>query len=731
MIKHSEAYSKAVTANSRRQYIKAVFDLVDPDAVVSISSPAESPKSLTAQAIERGSDESDEKYVTLEMDRWALDGTWKIMPDEPGDQVGHIGWSSETLSNEDGRFVYPFPSLVLSIKNAEILQAVTLQFSEKEYNGFPTDFLVEIYSGNTVLYSQEVTGNEEYQVIIEDFTVYYPTKVVLTIHKWSIGYRRARVLRMLIGLYETWDNRELQSVDIYTEVTFSGLSIPYSSCNIQVYNKDHRFDPYAPGSIFKSIEDRQAVVVSLGMRLEDGSIEWIPGGTYYQQSGGWSLHDLTVEWELLDIIGMLVKRKFVIPSPLPTTLSGWMEAIMGSLGENFREKYLVDDDVKGFSLTTDAESVTEKNCGEILRFLCMASNTWPRQDFATGFLQVGKLSRQEGNRIILDNMMKYPVMSSNSDIADISFDLDDGQVVTFAGNNTNSEVSLSVKNPFIHTVEDAKRAVISCMFEYGGKSFQVDHRGNPTSSCGDIQGIDTQFGSTLSARLFKQQLKLNNGVMNNVPSYFVQSPNDTVYENKQILTGFGTWASPISGTLKLTVIGGGQGGQGGGGGVIKASGEGGFSTFDPDDTKGCAGGQGGKVFILEFVAVEGQAFDYSCGIGGSGGAGGNPRQDGVLGSLGSETTFGVFTSGNGASYANGLMDIQSGAVYAQTGGAAGKAVSGSYGSGGTGGIQGENGVEVYYKASEDDIGYRSYIAKRPTAGTSGSRGENGCVILEW
>lgn len=730
MIKHSQAYAKAVVGDSRRQYVKAVFDLMDPDAKLGISSPDESPKSLTEQALDRGSEESEAKYATLEVDRWALDGTWEIMPDNASDQVGQIGWMSNTICKEDGSFVWPFPSLVLSVSNVEILQAMTLQFSGKEYNGFPTDFLVEFYSGNTLLHSQEIKGNTEQQIIVAEFTVYYPTKIVLIVHKWNVGFRRARVLRMMIGLYETWDTRDIQNVDIYTEVTFSGLSIPYSSCTIRVYNKDHRFDPYAPGSIFKSIEDRQAVVVSLGMRIEDGSIDWLPGGTYYQQSGGWKLQDLTVEWDLLDIIGMLVKRKFVVPPTLPTTLAGWVEALMGSLGDNFREKYIVDDDVKAFPLTAKAEEVDGKNCGEILRFLCMASNTWPRQDFETGFLRVGKLSRDEGNRITIDNMVEFPQMSANSDIADISFKLDEGEV-TFAGNNTNSEVSLSVSNPFIHTEEDARRAVISCLFNYGGKSFEIDHRGNPSSSCGDIQSIDTQFGSTITARLYKQQIKLDKGVMTKVPSYLVQSPNDTVYANKTILTGAGTWVSPISGTIKLTIIGGGQGGQGGGGGVIKASGPGGFGAFDPDDTEGCAGGSGGKIFILEFVAVDGQSFDYSSGAGGSGGAGGQPGRDGIFGLNGTETTFGVFTSGNGTSYANGLMDIQNGAVYAQTGGANGNPVSGSYGSGGTGGTQGANGVEVYYKAKKEDIGYRSYIAKRPEPGKAGGRGQNGCVILEW
>lgn len=63
---------------------------------------------------------------------------------------------------------------------------------------------------------------------------------------------------------------------------------------------------------------------------------------------------------LLDIIGALTKRKFVVPDTLPTTLSGWIEAIMLSLGVNFQKNYIVDDDVKDIPITAAEEECTEK-----------------------------------------------------------------------------------------------------------------------------------------------------------------------------------------------------------------------------------------------------------------------------------------------------------------------------------------------------------------------------------
>lgn len=727
MIKHSTEYAQAVTADSRRQYVRAVFDLVDPDAQVDgVDTNSESVISLTDQVKNRGLTESSEKITTLELNRWALDGSWGLRPNDPADRTGQVGWESDFICDASGTFSTPYPYIELEFSGVDILQAVTVLFSRADYNGIGVDFQIELYSGDTLLHTSYVTDNEKSLVPLEGFTVYFPTRARLTVTKWSLPYRRARVIRFMLGLYEEWDTTIIKGVDVYSEVTFSGLRIPYSTCTITIHNENHRFDPYAPNSLFQSIEDRQHIKVEFGIRLQNGEMEWIPAGTYYQQSAGWKLQDLTISWDLLDIIGALTKRLFVVPEELPATVSGWVEAIMASLGRNFNTRYIVDDDVKELPLTAVAEDIDGKFCGEILRFLCMATNTWPRQDFSTGKLRVGKLERLEGNRITLDNMVSFPVMSANEDIADITFQLDSGEVV-FPGNNTNSEKSLNVNNPFVHTTEDARTAVISCLFEYGGRSFDVTSRGNPTSECGDIQSVDTQFLTTISARLYKQQLKMENGIMRNLPSHLVQSPNDSAYTNKTILTGSGTYTAETDGEFKITLIGGGDGGMGGGGGVMYVSYDG---TTSGNPTSGGEGGLGGRVFIVELSAQAGQTFDFFCGTGGYAGKGGREEEDGEPGGSGTDTSFGVFTSANGNRYDMGLMDIQSGAVYAQPGGNTGDSVSGNYGSGGAGGKFGEDGLTIYRTNPETGEVYRK-VRSRPTDGEDGQPGMEGCVIVEW
>ena len=90
MIAHTESYDKAVTASSRRMFARAVFDLVDPDAqTTAVTVSDESEISLKDQVVNRGNGSSDQRIATLELDRWALDGSFVIPPENPADRSGH------------------------------------------------------------------------------------------------------------------------------------------------------------------------------------------------------------------------------------------------------------------------------------------------------------------------------------------------------------------------------------------------------------------------------------------------------------------------------------------------------------------------------------------------------------------------------------------------------------------------------------------------------------------
>ena len=744
MIDRSSAYDQAITARRRRITVRATFDLRDPDAVVSgAASSTQSPYSQIAQVYDEITDQTDYKLGTLEQDRIQLDGSWALPPDDPDEvKAEQLGWWGGVLSGADGTFASPQPYIELNFTGMSILQAFTLWFSQNPYDGVPESFRVDVYSAATLAFSRTVEGNRDNQVLIDQFTVYDPTRIRITMLKWSRPYTYPRLTDLFFGLFERWSGSDVYGVDVLTECTFTGLSLPYSTCDFEVYNKNHRFDPYAPNSLFLSIEERQAIPIDWGIYLPDGTIEWIPGGWYYQQSGGWEIKDLTVKWSLVDIIGMLVKRNYSPPDTLPTTLGGWIASIVACLGVNLAGRYIVDDAVKDIPLTASAADVTDKTCGEVLRFACQATATWPHQDFETGYLRVSARGYTAGTSITGSNIASWPKMEANDDIANVTFKTGDTEAY-FPGTNTASDTSLTVNNPFIGSTDGARNAAANVLSQYGGRKFTVRSRGNPASEIGDIDTIETAFGTTISARRYKQQLKLENGVMRNVPSYFIQTETDRDYTHKIILTGSGTWTAPAGITqIFVQLVGAGDGGDGGQGGYnyyADSKGE------EPTPQSGKAG-LGGLVYIITLPINSGQTFAYSCGKGGRGGEGsaGAPDQDDDTpdmpgtGTPGTATTFGAYTSANGKRYPIGVTDVKTGEYYGANGtdgkeqvdppvpGQSGKANTGN---GGDGGSSGTNGYYEVIRGGPGVIRYR--WRKSSTDGAPGGDGADGVIIIQY
>lgn len=454
MINSTAAYRAAITGGARRALLRALIDISDPDIVYGpAGSSGESAYSKSAQLHDKNFT-GPARYATLERNRWVLDGAWGVYPDRPAELEGETAFQGGVLSGADGAF--PTAQWVeLRFSGVSVLQACSVWFPENDWDGVPADFTVEVKQGGAAYHTKTFTGNMETHVSLAGFTVYNPDAIRLTVTKWSLPGRRLRAVEIVPGVYEEWGNDVIASFDLKHQGNFSCLALPYGTCTLKMDNLDRRFEPRSKTGLFQSIQERQGIPVSIGVRLPDGGEEYKQAGVFYQYSGGWRTGDngLSMQWDLVDIVGLLADREFLPPATLPVTLEGWMAALAGQLGVNFAERYTVDPDYASLPVTANsAEEVTGKKCGEILRWACMAAGTWPRADAETGRLTAEPLWNQ-GNKLDLDNLASYPVMKANDDLAAIIFTLHDGGDTRciVSGNATASSATVSVDNPFIHT----------------------------------------------------------------------------------------------------------------------------------------------------------------------------------------------------------------------------------------------------------------------------------------
>lgn len=699
MIESSQAYKAAITGDTRRMVLRALINIISPDIVFGAGDTSgQIAWSQLAQLYDKVFG-VPKKYATLERNRWSLDGTWGIFPDDPADTAGQVGYVGNVLSGEDGTFETP-PWVEMQFSNVSVLQACSVYFPDDAYDGVPEDFTVEVKQGGTAYHTRTYTGNTASTVSLEGFTVNNPDAIRVTVTKWSRPSRRMRVVEIVPGVYENWDGGMIAEFSVKQQGNVAATALPYGTCTLKIDNLSRRFEPRSKNGIFQSIEERQGIDVSLGVRLADGTDEYKRLGIFYQYSGGWKTGDngLTMQWNLVDIIGLLANREFLAPATLPTTLGGWIGALAAQLGVNFKDRWHVDPDFTALPVTVrTAEDVQGKKCGDILRWVCQATGTWPRADASTGDLTAEPLW-SEGNKVTLDNLNGYPVMKANGDVAALIFTLNDGAGTKYivSGNATSSSETVSIDNPFIKTQAQALAAAKLILSTYGGNVLDLTGRGDPSSEIGDVETVWLDESQATTARLTMQTFQFSDGVMQGCQSQLLQADGSFLYQGREVITTPGTWKAP-AGKKSLRVILVGKGGDG---------------TDGTDGTWSAAGadgvdGLGGLVWAGTININDGQEFPVT---------------------FGEDTTFGAYSSANGKRYDNGYTDVQSGESYARTGVKSPRAGTGDGGIKGTGGAKGERHRESWTDA---DGGSHStmVIDSKPGKGTPGVAGATGCVVV--
>lgn len=709
MLETSAAYRAAITGDVRRMYARAVVDLISPDIVYGeTTSSGESSKS--DGKIHDKVFDVPRKWMTCETGRVLLDGSWHMYLE--GDvPEGSDGFMSDTVSASDG---VTSQWVQLNFSGVSILQAASVYFSGGPTDGVAEDFVFEIRSGGQVYYTQTVTGNKARAVYFEGFTVTYPDAIRVTVSKWSLPGRYMRVVEIVPGIYEQWENDVLVDIDIEQEIDPSCLRLPYGTCTLEMDNQSRRFEPRSKSGVFRSIQERQGIPVWMGPALPDGRVDYKSVGIYYQAADGWQTGDYspTMTWRLVDIVGLVADRRFVPPSPLPTVLSGWIAAIVAHLGVNFQGRYHVDPDYAQLPVTAAAEDLSDVSCGDVLLWVCMATGTFPRADNETGDLTAEPVW-SAGSNITLDNMGNYPVMQANGDLAALYFRLSDGTEVTVSGNTSAASDTVTVRNPFLHTQADALACARRILSFYGGNCYQLRTRGDPASEPGDVDRIQLDLSQAVSARRVQQRLALIGGIMSDLPATMLQPDGVFLYEDYQIITADTTFTVPAGATaLRLVLVDCGSDGQPGTAGSFQAAGTAG------------ADGLGGLVWSGTIQVQAGQSFAVHIAL--------TPAD---------HTTFGAYTAANGVRY-NGYSDIGNGNVYGRDGVQLPAAGSGDGGAGGAGGVKGNQHTETVrdYTIGGHLPGNTSgvYIEEEvtvvdnyPGSGSPGAAGGSGCAVVYW
>ena len=128
MLEITEGYKHAIVGDVRRMLIKAIIDISDPDMVFGDVNSSGAESFSKGEQLHDKTMELESRYATLEQNRWVLDGSFRLIPDEPQELSGEIGFVGDVLSGDDGTFSNPVYAEI-AFSNVSILQACSVYFS--------------------------------------------------------------------------------------------------------------------------------------------------------------------------------------------------------------------------------------------------------------------------------------------------------------------------------------------------------------------------------------------------------------------------------------------------------------------------------------------------------------------------------------------------------------------------------------------------------------------------
>ena len=209
------------------------------------------------------------KYVTLEHNLWALDGTHSLLPDSGS--YSNAGYVSNIEST--GSITISFPTIRTSA-----ISGITITWSEK-YAEYAKTFSVIGKNGTTTVGEVTVTNNKSRVSI-----VYLPLEnynsITVQVHEWSLPHRRVRIENIVIGHVLKFGKGDLISFTHEMDGDLLSGKIPKYSIEFTLDNSDGQWDPNNPFGMAQYLSERQRIVVKYGLDV-NGTIEWIKAGTFY------------------------------------------------------------------------------------------------------------------------------------------------------------------------------------------------------------------------------------------------------------------------------------------------------------------------------------------------------------------------------------------------------------------------------------------------------------------
>lgn len=205
---------------------------------------------------------------------WVLDGSFALAPGPEETDAHQIGWWGSQLSQADGTFVQPYPTLTMThfARPIHSLRVV----GDSKRGEYPVDFRIDLYGpDDTLLYTENVSNNTK---MIWNKKLPSPmlnvTKQVLAIMKWSYPGRQAKILEFFTSVQETYEDDDIIFIHLLEEREVSHGSLPVGNISaneiyIELNNASRKFDAgNAASPLHNLLKPNRRIRAWIGVEIE-------------------------------------------------------------------------------------------------------------------------------------------------------------------------------------------------------------------------------------------------------------------------------------------------------------------------------------------------------------------------------------------------------------------------------------------------------------------------------
>lgn len=269
----SNAYKASMKAMLRnRSYVRITFGNVDTTAATDGEWESNGAASISEFETVDYAYQYGDTYVSLELNRWALDGKSLLVPTGEDVQDGFI---SSLMSDAEGNFTTP-PVITREFSLKHIFPGLTLTFDTRQQE-WPLEVTADFYLNGAVVDTQTVAITSVQTTI--STTATEVDKVTITFDR-CLPYRRPRLENVLYGLNVQFVNKDIVSTQQKHDVDPLSRRLPTETMQFTILDYEHKYDPDNPAGIYAYVDKNSPIEIQFGYELPDGSVEWIKPDNY-------------------------------------------------------------------------------------------------------------------------------------------------------------------------------------------------------------------------------------------------------------------------------------------------------------------------------------------------------------------------------------------------------------------------------------------------------------------